>query len=363
MQAKELAKCLEDFAPLAYQESYDNCGWIVQCKDEFTKALITLDCVEEVVDEAIAIGADVIIAHHPIVFSGLKKFTGKNYVERTVMKAIQHQISIYAIHTNLDNVDVGVNAEIAKRIGLEKVSILAPKSQILSKIQTFAPLEHADKVRAALFQAGAGQIGDYKECSFNTEGIGTFTALDNANPFVGSINNNHQEKEVKIEAVFPSYLANSVVQALKNAHPYEEVAFDIISLQQENKDIGSGMIGELPEEEEAIAFLRRIKEIFKCGSVKFTHLHKKRIKKVALCGGAGFFLLKNAIASNADVYITSDVKYHEYFDAEKRIILADIGHFESEQYTKELIAEIIQKKFTNFALRISEVNTNPVNYL
>lgn len=363
MQARELAQCLEEIAPLAYQESYDNCGWIVQCKNEFSKALITLDCVEEVVDEAIEKEADIIIAHHPIVFSGMKKFTGKNYVERTVMKAIQHNISIYAIHTNLDNVSNGVNYEIARRIGLENVRILAPKCQILSKIQTFVPASHASQVREAIFSAGAGQIGDYEACSFNTEGVGTFTALDKAQPFVGKKGEQHHEKEIKIEAIYPSHLSFQVINALKMAHPYEEVAYDIIALQQEHKEVGSGMIGELKEEEDALFFLQRIKETFHCGGIKYTHLHKSKIKKVALCGGAGFFLLKNAIQSEADIYITSDVKYHEFFDAEKRIILADIGHFESEQFTKERIAEIIQKKFTTFALQISEVNTNPVNYL
>ncbi len=363
MQAKELAQCLEEIAPLAYQESYDNSGWIVQCKTEFSKALITLDCIESVVNEAIHIGADVIIAHHPIVFSGLKKLTGRNYVERTVMKAIQHQISIYAIHTNLDNVTTGVNAKIAELIGLKNTSILDPKVGLYSKIQTFVPESHAEIVRNALFAAGAGTIGEYENCSYNTQGTGTFKALNKANPFVGEIGKLHHESEIKIEAIFPKHILGNVIQALQEAHPYEEPAYDILPLQNSAKEIGSGMIGELPTEEDVTVFLQRIKQIFNCGTIKYTHSNKNKIKKVALCGGAGFFLLKNAIARNADIYITSDVKYHEFFDAEGRIILADIGHFESEQYTKELIAEIIQKEFTNFALQISEVNTNPVKYL
>lgn len=364
MKLKEITNHLEDFAPLVYQESYDNAGLICGNHDMEIKAvLICLDSTEAIIDEAIAMGCNLIIAHHPIVFSGLKKFNGKNYVERVIIKAIQNNIAIYAAHTNLDNVYNGVNAKIAEKIGLVNCSVLAPQKNGLKKLATYCPEEKAVIVRNALFAAGAGAIGNYDECSFNTLGTGTFRAGENTNPYVGEIGKQHQEKEVKIECVFPAQSESKILKSLFAAHPYEEVAYDVISLDNSNNLIGAGLIGELKAEMIETDFLKHLKIVMKADSIRYTSLLGKKVKKIAVCGGSGSFLLQDAIHSGADVFITADFKYHQFFDAENRIVIADIGHYESEQYTSELFYDILKKKFSTFALHLSKINTNPIKYL
>jgi dinuclear metal center YbgI/SA1388 family protein len=364
MKLKELTDHLESIAPLTYQESYDNAGLICGNSDmDITGAIICLDSTEAVIDEAIAMGCNLVIAHHPIVFSGLKKFNGKNYVERVIIKAIKNDIAIYAAHTNLDSVSNGVNAKIAEKLGLINCKILAPSKGNLKKLNTFCPVDKAEEVRSALFEAGCGSIGNYSECSFNTTGIGTFKAGSAAKPYIGDLEIQHQETESRIEVIYPNHIEGKVLKALFAAHPYEEVAFDLIQLSNSNKEVGSGMIGELEKECSELDFLKDVKLKMKAGSVRYTPLLNKTVKKVAICGGSGSFLLKDAIASGADVFVTADFKYHQFFDAENRLVIADIGHFESEQYTSELFYEILKKKFNTFALHLSKINTNPINYL
>jgi dinuclear metal center YbgI/SA1388 family protein len=363
MKLAQLTTYLETLAPLAYQEDYDNSGLIVGHPDaEVNQALISLDCTEAVVDEAIATGCQVIISHHPIVFKGLKKFNGKTYVERVIEKAIRNGIAIYAIHTNLDNMMVGVNARICETLGLTNCRILAPKQQLLKKIVTYVPVAQAEQVRKALFHAGAGHIGNYSECSFNAEGTGTFKGEEGSDPYVGEPGVRHHEDEVRIETVYPANLESKIIMALVLAHPYEEVAYDLYALTNQHQQVGSGMIGELeiPADEED--FLADVKEKMNAAVIRHTAFRNRPVLKVAVCGGSGGFLLKNAIAAGADVFITADYKYHEFFDAEGKIVIADIGHFESEQFTQQLLYEIIQKKFLNFAIRLTKVNTNPVKY-
>jgi len=364
MKIKEVTDYIESIAPLAYQESYDNAGYICGNAEAEVKAvLICLDSTEEVVDEALKTGANLIIAHHPIVFSGIKKITGKNYIERVLIKAIKNDITIYAAHTNLDNVFNGVNSKIAQKLGLVNSKILAPISGNLKKLITFCPQKQADQVRNALFEVGAGNIGNYDECSFNTLGTGTFRGGDNSNPFVGEKGKQHQEQEVKIEIIFPAHIQNKLINTLLKAHPYEEVAYDIIPLDNTNHLTGAGLIGELAQEMDEMSFLKHIKVQMQANGIRYTKLLGKKVKKVAVCGGSGSFLLKNAINAGADIFITADFKYHQFFDAENRIIIADIGHFESEQYTNELFYEILSKKITTFAVHLSKINTNPINYL
>lgn len=364
MQIKQLTSYLERIAPPALQESYDNAGLIIGTPNtEIKGVLISLDLTEAVLDEALAKGFNLIITHHPIIFRGIKKLNGKNYAERCVMKALKHDIAIYAAHTNLDNVIGGVNGKIADLLGLQDVSVLKPTEGRIRKIITFVPEAHADKVRAALFEAGAGRIGNYDGCSYNTEGFGTFRAGENTNPFVGKKGQVHHESEVRIETVFPDYLQSSVIQALYEVHPYEEPAYDIYKLQNSHKQTGAGIIGQLKTETDAEEFLLQLKQVFDAGCIRHTAVRGKRIKTVALCGGAGSFLLPVAKARNADIFISGDFKYHEFFDAENQIIIADVGHYESEQFTKNLFYELITKKFSNFACSISEINTNPINYL
>ncbi len=354
---------LEHKAPPSLQESYDNAGLLTgSIHWECTGILCSLDVTEAVVLEAKKRNCNLIVAHHPIVFSGLKKITGRNYVENTVIAAIKNDIAIYAIHTNLDNVLDGVNGRIADQLGLINRRILSPKTGLLLKLYTFVPLAHANQVRNALFAAGAGNIGEYSETSFNSEGTGTFTGSDQTNPFVGQPGTRHEEKEIKIEVILPQYAQTSVIKALLHAHPYEEVAYDLVSLNNDNQLVGSGILGELPEALDETGFLHMLKTSFELSVIKHTPLLGKKIQKVAVCGGSGSFLSEKAIAAGADVYITSDIKYHEFFDANNRILLADIGHWESEQFTTDLLIEILQAKFPTFAVLKSGVKTNPVNY-
>jgi dinuclear metal center YbgI/SA1388 family protein len=364
MKLHEIITCLESFAPLAYQESYDNSGLICGEPDmELRSALICLDSTEDVIEEAIKLDANLVIAHHPIVFSGLKKITGSTYVERVIMKALRNNIAIYACHTNLDNVCDGVNAKIAEKLGLKNTKVLQPKNSLLKRLITFCPQEKAEEVRNAIFKAGAGTIGNYDECSFNSNGTGTFRASEGANPYVGEIGKRAEEPEVKIETIYPAYLESKVISALIKAHPYEEVAYDLIPLTNAHKQVGSGLIGELPEPLDAMEFLAGLKAAMKADMLRYTAVKKGKVSKVAVCGGSGSFLLKNAIRAGADVFVTADFKYHEFFDAENQIVVADIGHYETEHFTSELIYEILTKKFNTFALHLSKINTNPIKYL
>jgi dinuclear metal center YbgI/SA1388 family protein len=363
MKLSLLTAYLESLAPLAYQEGYDNSGLIVgQPEMEINQGLISLDCTEAVVDEAIAHNCQVIISHHPIVFRGLKKFNGKTYVERVVEKAIRNHIAIYAIHTNLDNVMNGVNERICETLGLTNCRILAPKNGLLKKLVTYVPADKAEQVRNALFHAGAGNIGNYSECSFNADGTGTFKGNENSTPYVGEPGERHYENEVRIETIYPVNLESKLLMALFLAHPYEEVAYDLYNLSNQHQQVGSGMIGELDEAMDEGEFLFVLKEKMHAEVIRHTEFTGKSVKRVAVCGGAGGFLLKHAIAAGADVFVTADYKYHEFFDAEGKLVIADIGHFESEQFTQQLLYEIIRKKFANFAVRLTEINTNPVKY-
>jgi dinuclear metal center YbgI/SA1388 family protein len=364
MQLKDIIQFLEEKAHPSLQESYDNSGLICGHPSmEITGAIICLDSTEEIIDEAIRHGYNLVIAHHPIVFSGLKKLNGKNYIERTIIKAIKNDIAIYAIHTNLDNIIHGVNAKIAEKIGLINCRILSPMKNKLLKLSTYVPHEHAEKVKEALFNAGAGHIGNYSECSFSTQGEGTFKGGDGSNPVYGEKNIRFKAQETKIEVILESHKQHQVLRALQEAHPYEEVAYEIISLVNNFQDTGAGMIGELIEEIDVQDFLKSLKTKMKTDCIRHTKLSSQSIKKVALCGGAGSFLLEDAKRAGADIFITSDFKYHQFFDADGSLVIADIGHYESEQFTIELLGDWLSEKFPTFALRLTENNTNPINYL
>jgi dinuclear metal center YbgI/SA1388 family protein len=363
MTIHDCIAAIEVFAAPELQEDYDNAGLLTgQASWPCTGVLCTLDVTPEVIREAVSKKCNLIVAHHPIVFKGLKRLNGKNYVEQVIIEAIKNDIAIYAAHTNLDNVLLGVNGKIAEKLGLQNLSILQPKAKQLRRLITFAPLDKAEEVRKGVFAAGAGHIGKYAECSFNSEGTGTFKAEEGADPYVGEIGKRHEEKETKIEIVYPFYLEDQVVAALIKHHPYEEVAYDIFTMDNVHFGIGAGIIGELEQEVEEEAFLHMLKQTFNCGSIRHTALLGKPVKKVAVCGGAGAFLIRKAAQKGADVYITSDVKYHEFFDAEGKLLLVDIGHYESEQFTTDLLCDLLLQKFPTFAVLKSGVNTNPVRY-
>jgi dinuclear metal center YbgI/SA1388 family protein len=364
MKIYEIINHLESIAPLSIQENYDNSGLIVGDKSkEVNAALISLDCTEEVVEEAINENCELIIAHHPIVFEGLKKITGSNYIERTILKAIKNNIAIYAIHTNLDNVKEGVNGAIANKIGLVDTKILRPKSSNIKKLVVCCPLDSEQKLKDKLWEAGAGNIGNYSKCSFRSKGIGTFKGNNESNPSIGTKNTLHSENEIKIEMIFPTYLEHKILSTLFVAHPYEEVSYEVYTLENKNQNIGSGIYGKLSKPMTSKAFLKFVKNEMKTDCIRHTEVCKENIQTVAICGGSGSFLLDDAKRIGADIFISSDFKYHQFFDADKEIIIADIGHYESEQFTKELISDILKKKFTKFATRLSSVNTNPINYL
>jgi dinuclear metal center YbgI/SA1388 family protein len=364
MKIKDIAACIEEIAPLNYAEDFDNVGLLVgDFNTEVTGVLVTLDTLENVIDEAIENKCNLILSFHPILFSALKKLNGKNYVERVVIKAIKNNISIYAMHTALDNSFKGVNAKICEMLGLKNKKILIPQKNTLRKLTTYAPNDAAEKVRQALFNAGAGNVGNYDNCSFNAEGYGTFRGDENSNPFVGEKGKLHTENETLVGVIFEKHKERNVLSALFKSHPYEEVAYEIVSLENKNQEIGLGMTGELEEEKSEIDFLNFLKNTMHSKGIRHSELLGKPIKKVAVLGGSGSFAIKNAIEAGADIYVTADIKYHEFYKAENKLIIADIGHYESEQFTKNLLVDILTKKFPNFAIILSQKNTNPIYYL
>ena len=351
MKIKEVVDALEMFAPLPLQDGFDNAGLQIGLTDaEAAGALLCLDVTEAVVDEAISLGYNLIVSHHPLIFKGYKSITGKDYVERCIMKAIKHDIVIFSMHTNLDNAPQGVNYKIAEKIGLQNVQILEPKENALLKLVTFVPVKQAEQVRQALFNAGCGCIGNFR-------------AGEGTHPFCGKQGELHEEPEVRIETILPAFKKSAVVRALIAAHPYEEPAYDLYPLQNNWSQAGAGVVGELPTPEAEDDFLHRIKHTFEVGCVKHSRTNGRMIRKVALCGGAGAFLLPRAVASGADVFITGEVKYHDYFSYENSILVAEIGHYESEQYTKEIFYSIIREMFPSLSVSMTSVNTNPIKYL
>ena len=363
MKIKDIIRHVEEIAPIHYAEDFDNVGLLVGDENSAVQnVLVTLDTTEEVVQEAIDKNCNLIVSFHPIIFSGLKKLTGKSYVERAVLKAIKNDVAIYAIHTALDNSIVGVNDKICEQLGLINRQILIPQKNTLQQLFVFVPEKDAENLRQALFVAGAGFIGNYDSCSFNLQGKGTYRALDGANPTMGEINEHHTEPEIRIEVLVPIHVQSQVLKAMRENHPYEEIAYGLIPLQNTNQYVGMGMIAELEKEMDEVDFMNFVKEKKNKPLIRHSRLLNKKIKKIAVLGGSGAFATKNAIAQGTDVFISADFKYHDFFAAEDRIVLMDIGHYESEQFTKNLLTAHISKKFTNFVVFNSEINSNPVNY-
>lgn len=364
MKVRDITHFLDTMAPPSLQESYDTIGLLVgDPETACTGILCCLDVTDAILDESLKNGCNLIVAHHPLIFGGIKQVNANEQTGRLIIKAIQHNISVYAIHTNLDNMLEGVNGKMAKRLGLSQCSVLLPKSGVLKKLITYVPVAQVEQVRTALFLAGAGQIGQYSECSFSSKGEGTFKAGIAASPYVGKVGVRHTENEVKLELIYPFYLEADLLTALNTAHPYEEVAYDLVPLTNTNQEVGAGLIGQLPAPLTPDEFLKRICEVFKTPLVRHTTLLNQPIHKVALCGGAGSFLISAALRAGAQAFITADLKYHDFFKAAAKLVLADIGHFESEQFTIDLLQERLAEKFPTFAVLKTSVSTNPVNYL
>ncbi|HBK71804.1 MAG TPA: Nif3-like dinuclear metal center hexameric protein [Flavobacteriaceae bacterium] len=364
MKIKEITDYLEELAPLQYAEDFDNVGLLVgNYNTEVKGVLVTLDTLESVVDEAIEKNCNLIISFHPIIFSGLKKLNGNTYVERVVLKAIKNDIAIYSMHTALDNNFRGVSYKMSEILKLKNTKVLLQKQGVIKKLTTYVPVADAEKVRTALFNAGAGAIGNYNDCSFNFEGTGTYRGNENSNPTIGEKEKFHIEKETFVSVVFEKHLQNKVLKALFDAHPYEEVAYDIVTTDNTHQHIGMGMVGELPNAMKEKEFLSKLKDKFYLKSIRHSQLLDKPIKKIAVLGGSGSFAINAAKASGADIYISADFKYHDFYKAENQLVLADIGHYESEQFTKNLLVDYLTEKFRNFAIILAETNTNPVNYI
>jgi dinuclear metal center YbgI/SA1388 family protein len=363
MKLKDLCSYLDSAVPLSFQEGYDNSGLQVGLPErEISSAMITLDVTEEVVDEAIAHKCDVLVSHHPLIFDGLKNLTGKSFTERILYEAVKNDISIYSAHTNLDVLSNGVSRKMAEKIGLEEISVLSPSKNLLLKLVTYIPESHIDAVRNALFEAGAGVIGNYDKCGFSTSGTGSFRGNDMTKPFRGEKGTIHFEKEIRFETILFSHLKDKVTKALLDSHPYEEVAYDLYPLENRNAQIGLGSIGKFHDPVSEKDFLKLVSSVFDAKGVRYSKLIGNPIRKVALCGGAGASLLNLAISSGAEAFLTADIKYHDFFKAENQILLVDTGHFESEKFSREILKDLIIKKFPKFAVRFSETNTNPINY-
>lgn len=363
MKISEVTGYLESIAPLSLQENYDNAGLLTGDPDILCKGImVSLDATEEVIMDAASYDCNLLVTHHPIIFGGLRKLNGKSYVEKAVIAAIKKEIAIYAIHTNLDNVIDGVNGRIASLLGLTNIRALLPRENTLRKLYTFVPVEHAESVRQAIFDAGGGQIGNYSECSFGVAGTGTYKPGDNTQPFAGTKGKRHQENELRIEVIFPSYREKEIIARMVASHPYEEVAYDVVTLANSHPGIGSGIIGRLPEPAGEREFLQQLAAVFQTPSIRHSSLLKRPVSLVAVCGGAGSFLIPRALSAAADFFVTADVKYHEFFDANRGMVIADVGHYESEQFTINLLQDILAQKFPNFAVLKTGVVTNPVHY-
>ena len=364
MKIKEILSILEEMAPLAFAEDFDNVGLLVgNQENEATGILVCHDALESVIHEAIAKKCNLVVCFHPIIFSGLKKITGKNYVERSVLKAIKNDIAIYAVHTALDNHKNGVNKIFADALGLINTKILVPKQNFIQKLVTYTIPENLEELRNALFEVGAGKIGNYEDCSFNSKGIGTFMGNEDSNPEIGERFEFVENEEIKIEVTFEKHLQSKIVKTLFKKHVYEEVPYEIYDLQNTHQNIGLGMIGELKKPMIETEFLAFVKDKMQCDGIRHSSLLGKPIQKVAVLGGSGSFAIKNAIKANADIFLTADLKYHNFYESENQLVLADIGHFESERFTKNYIVDFLKKKIPNFAINFSEENTNPVKYL
>jgi dinuclear metal center YbgI/SA1388 family protein len=363
MKLKDLTSYLDTAVPLSFQEDYDNSGLQVGLPErEISSALITLDVTEEVIDEAITLGCDVIVSHHPVIFNGIKNLTGRSFIERILFKAIKNDIAVYSAHTNLDTISNGVSRKMAEKIGLEEINVLSPSKNVLLKLVTYIPESHLEVVRNALFEAGAGIAGNYDKCGFITPGTGSFRGNEMTKPFSGEKGKIHFEKEIRFETILFSHIKDKVIRALIEAHPYEEVAYDLYALENKNAGVGLGCVGKLHDPVPEYDFLKQVSSVFGAKGVRYSKLTGKPVIKVALCGGSGAFLLNLAICSGADAFLTADIKYHDFFKTENKILLIDTGHFESEKFSVEILKDLIIKKFPKFAVRFSETNTNPINY-
>lgn len=360
---KTLLAGLEQWVPFVWQENYDNAGLILgDPNQQIRKALVCFDVTPEVVDEAVRNEADLILSHHPAIFKGIKRINPASRLGYMLKQSLCHDIAWCALHTNLDNTLSGVNSWLCEHLGLQEVRPLVPLQGIYGKLQVYVPEAYAEKLRQALAEAGCGAGTKYDTCSYTSRGEGRFRAGSQAHPFTGRIGELHCEAECKIECLYPLHKTRQVLDVLRTNHPYEEPAFDLLPLQNEAVEQGAGAIGILPETMQERELLDKLKELTGVHCIRHSGFQGRRIKKIALCGGSGGSFIANACGQKADVYITGDLKYHDFTDTEPGTWLVDIGHFESEKFAMELIFRFIRKNFPNFAVSISEQAKNPVSF-
>jgi dinuclear metal center YbgI/SA1388 family protein len=363
MKAQEIVNIIESFAPPGIQESWDNSGLITGNRDaEVSGVVLCVDVTEAILNEAMGLGYNMIVSHHPPVFSGLKKFSGNDLVSRLVRSAIKNDLILYSVHTNLDQIEEGVSGIIAAKLGMESTEILVPRKDDLLKLVTFIPVDSFEGVTKAVFNAGAGHIGNYDSCGYSVDGKGSFRAGEGTDPFTGNKGELHYEAEKRFETIFPRHREAEIISALMESHPYEEVAYDIYPLKNTNQAMGLGIIGNMPDPVSEEELLSRVKKIFNTGCIRHTDFLNKDVKRVAVLGGSGSEFLGQAINKRADVYITADIKYHQFFNADGKILLMDIGHYESEHLALEVLNKILSKKLTNFAVHLTKISTNPIKY-
>lgn len=368
MLIKEIIDAIESIAPLPLQEEWDNCGVQVGPTDnECTGVMVCVDCTPVVVEEAIAMNCNLIVSHHPLIFGGIKQLTGKTEAERCVINAVTAGLTIYSSHTALDNSPNGISHRMASLLGLEDVDVLVPREADQLKLVAYVPVSKLDDVRLALFDAGAGAIGNYDFCSFATDGRGSFRALDGANPYVGEVSQLHFEDESRLEVLLPRWKRRDVELALRQVHPYEEPAYEFSEVVAASRPAGSGCVGHLPQPMTVAQLALFAKERFGCQAVRLSCYHGDpmvhTVRRVAVCGGAGGSFIGAVKRSGADAYITADLRYHDFVDYGKRLALIDVGHFNSEQCAKEIFYQLICEKFPNFAVHTSKNEKNPIQYL
>jgi len=363
MTCGEIIKILETWAPREISLERDNPGLQVGSGKNIVKnILLSLELTMDVINESIAKECNLIITHHPLIFHPVKSLDfQRDKNSMLIEKLIKNDLTLFSAHTNLDFTKNGVSFELAKMLGLKGIDFLVNLSANQYKISVFVPGDHVEEVADAIFNAGGGIIGEYSRCSFRTGGTGTFFGSNKTTPFLGEKGKQEQVSEIKLEAIADSWKLGGIISAVINAHPYEEPAYDIYPLKNKNINYGMGAVGELDKQLGREEFLKYVSEKLKAKCLKYTSGKSESIKKIAVCGGAGTELLKEAVQSGADAFVTADVKYHTFHDAQGKILLVDAGHYETEIHVlNQIEKELSTAAENNFKIFKYSGSTNPV---
>ncbi len=370
VRCQQIFDWIEEWADPALAEDWDHIGNLVGSPaDSVSRVLVTLDVTDEVIAEAIDENVNLIVAHHPLFRDPIPYLRSDLFSSSRVYRLIQKGISLYAAHTNLDAAPGGINDVLADLLGLRDVEILFPTyEENLYKIVVFVPLGHEERVREAISARGGGWIGNYSDCTFQTEGVGTFRPLEGTKPFIGETGELERVRETRIETIAPQKKLSDLLKNMIAAHPYEEVAYDIYPLKNTGTKAGLGRIGRLPESLALADFARKVKDSLGLGMVRITGDPQRSVSKIALCGGGGMSLLEQAIKCDADLYLTGDIRHHGALDAlDRGIALVDGGHYGTERVIVPVLADYLQKKAKEagegLTVLVSQINTDPFSYI